>query len=241
MNSSTTPCGSLNAAFPEPFFRFQLETAEAVLIQSIPTLVTTAFWLLVEFTRPSFTRSFRIKASVLGILVAGTSSVVAWRILERLSCAGLAADAWRVVAGIASLLASLALLVVALWRPRASVIFALLVSAAAVFGEWATQGNGIVQVDLNSSPPPFMAAQHLWALLVVCLIPRLHSARHRVGSSTTRIWNRTRSASKRSAAPSGLLPMFGGLPLAVDTLQKRSDVEGTVCEPDHRPGRSWFS
>lgn len=174
-------CGDLDSIFPAPIHVVDLPVSTALLVQGIPCIATTLLWFACEFSRPIFATPFRAKGSGLGLLTSAANAIVAWRVLESLSCAGVVDPGWRVAAAVLTFLAALALLVLSLGYPRAAVCLSLLLAAGSVFGSWATEGEGLVRFDdgLSFPPPspPFVATQMLWCLLAVCLLSRISGSR----------------------------------------------------------------
>ena len=222
-NTTVTNCGGLDVLFPAPINRYDLPLVQAILVQSIPVILVTLLWFLVEIEKPSFTIAFRYKSLIVGLLTSAVLGVVSWRILECLSCGGLVDDGWRVVASIMTPLTSASLFLVSKRYPRFSVLISSVFAAGSVFGSWATEGGGLVSGEvaksIQSESPPFVTSQQLWSLLTVCLLSRLFSP--------TRISDVSFTPSTRRRQ----------VPIVIDALSRKDDA---MEERAQAPGWSWF-
>lgn len=159
--------GVIDGAFPDATVPERLDTAGSVVLHVVPLVWTLGVWLVLEGSSRRRTHTARLRAVsvVLGVVAAGTLSLLVWRVLGlRLGCD----SDWRVVGAAATPLAVLGTLWVATYVSARLAAAALLLLAGGVFGTdvW-------LRHDASPASLPLVAVQQSLCVVAVCALAYL--------------------------------------------------------------------
>lgn len=178
---SAAECGSLRVLFPQappdpvPLL---VDTPEALVLQSSPTLFVLLVWFTVEargLRRPA-TRQFRRTSTLLALASTAAIAVLAWRTFELLGCEGRSeVEQWSILTVTTGSIANLFLVVLAMPRfPRGVLLIFCALGATSVALDWMLRGGVLV----SQASHLLVAVQQCYGILVVCALYHVQPRRH---------------------------------------------------------------